>query len=239
VIFQVIDDHSRMILASLGATSETCEAAIQVVRTAIKRWGVPQKFLSDNGAALNPTRRGYTNQLVDYLQTLGVTPITGKPGKPTTQGKDERVHRTLIKWLNARPAAPDLSHLQTLVEDHDDYYNHQREHQSLAGRTPFEAWLATDLADEPAPSTTPTLPAPPPSERVTVTKTVHATGRINILGCEFHIGKATAHHSVHIVYDATTVEVFDDTGLSIRRYPRPTPGTRHIGPRKHRPTTMS
>jgi putative transposase len=102
-IFQLIDDHSRLALASLAASGETSEAAIRVVKLAISRHGVPQKFLSDNGAALNPTRRNRQGALVNHLRALGVTPITGKPGKPTTQGKNERVHRTLLKYLNAHP----------------------------------------------------------------------------------------------------------------------------------------
>lgn len=72
-----------------------------VVSTAIRRWGVPQRLLSDNGLAFNPTRRGFTGKLVDYLLDLGGKPITGEPDRPTTQGKNERFHQTLQKWLNA------------------------------------------------------------------------------------------------------------------------------------------
>ncbi|WP_442859248.1 DDE-type integrase/transposase/recombinase [Arthrobacter sp. CAN_A1] len=111
-IFQLIDDHSRLALASLVARAETSEAAIRVVKTAIERHGVPQKFLSDNGAAFNPTRRGKSGALVEYLKSLGVEPITGKPYKPTTQGKNERFHRTLHLFLNKRPAAATMDELQ-------------------------------------------------------------------------------------------------------------------------------
>src|SRR6478735_4011774 len=78
-IFQLIDDHSRLALASLVAPGETSAAAIAVVTRAIERYGAPQKFLSDNGAALNPTRRGRKGALVEFLQAKGVEPITGEP----------------------------------------------------------------------------------------------------------------------------------------------------------------
>ncbi|MDJ0358177.1 DDE-type integrase/transposase/recombinase [Paenarthrobacter sp. PH39-S1] len=71
VIFQLVDDHARLALASLVAPGETSEAAIRVVRTAIERHGVPQKFLSDNGMALNPSRLGRHGALVEYLKALG------------------------------------------------------------------------------------------------------------------------------------------------------------------------
>lgn len=160
-IFQLIDDHSRLALASLVADTETSEAAIRVVRIAIDRHGVPQKFLSDNGAAFNPTRRGRTGALVEYLKTLGVVPITGKPYKPTTQGKNERFHRTLHTYLNRHPQAATIAELQAHVDVFDTYYNTEREHQALPpGTTPAEAWNATATAPPPEPPTPETHTAP-------------------------------------------------------------------------------
>ncbi|MGH2617881.1 MAG: integrase core domain-containing protein, partial [Thermomicrobiales bacterium] len=160
-IHQVIDDHSRMAVATLVADGETAKAAVQVVSTAVRRWGVPQRLLSDNGLAFNPTRRGFTGKLVDYLIDLGVKPITGKPDRPTTQGKNERFHQTLQKWLNARPPAKTITALQALVDEFDRYYNHERAHQAIDGKTPAEAWAATQHAPEPAAE--PRMPPIPPS----------------------------------------------------------------------------
>jgi putative transposase len=162
-IHQVIDDHSRMAVATLVADGETAKAAVLVVSTAVRRWGVPQRLLSDNGLAFNPTRRGFTGKLVDYLIDLGVKPITGKPDHPTTQGKNERFHQTLQKWLNARPSAKTIAALQSLVDEFDRYYNHERPHQGIGGKTPAEAWAATEPA--PAPTAEPRMPSIPPSAR--------------------------------------------------------------------------
>lgn len=40
----------------LVSEGETSKAALKAVSTAIRRWGVPQRLLSDNGLAFNPTR---------------------------------------------------------------------------------------------------------------------------------------------------------------------------------------
>ena len=72
VIFQLIDDHSRYAVASHVAWGETAEAAVTVAKKAIAAHGVPQRLLSDNGAALNPSRRGWIGQLTRYLAKLGV-----------------------------------------------------------------------------------------------------------------------------------------------------------------------
>ena len=58
VIFQLIDDHSRYAVASHVAWGETAKDAITVFDKAVAAHGVPQRLLSDNGLALNPSRRG-------------------------------------------------------------------------------------------------------------------------------------------------------------------------------------
>ncbi|BBY27801.1 hypothetical protein MSEDJ_18970 [Mycolicibacterium sediminis] len=112
VIFQLIDDHSRYAVASHVAWSETAQAAIAVFDKAVADRGVPQRLLSDNGAALNPSRRGHLGRLVSHVGALGVQTITGKPYKPTTQGKNERFHQTLFRYLDKQPLAGSLAELQ-------------------------------------------------------------------------------------------------------------------------------
>ncbi|GFG76978.1 hypothetical protein MPRG_02540 [Mycobacterium paragordonae] len=105
-----------------------------MVDKAIAAHGVPQRLLSDNGLALNPSRRGYLGQLVEHLASLGVAAMTGKPYKPTTQGKNERFHQTLFRYLDKQPLARTLAELQTQIDAFDDIYNNERPHQGLPGR---------------------------------------------------------------------------------------------------------
>lgn len=160
VIFQLIDDHSRLALASHVDAAETAAGALTVVDKAITAHGIPQKFLSDNGVSFNSSRRGWTTQLMAYLATMGVTVITGKPGKPTTQAKNERFHQTLFKWLDKRPDPDSIAGMQVLVDEFDAWYNTQRRHQKLVYRgdcgrqrrmTPQQAWEATPVVDPPEP----------------------------------------------------------------------------------------
>lgn len=230
-IFQLIDDHSRLALASLVAPGETSEAAVHVVKQAVARHGIPQKFLSDNGVAFNPTRRGYTSQLVDYLRGLGVDAITGKPYKPTTQGKNERFHRTLHKYLNARPPAASIAQLQSLVDEFDSYYNREREHQSLAEKsTPHEAWSRTPPALPPVPmietiaAQNATKATPPGEAQLTVGK----GGRITILGIPFRIGAPYLGQTIHAIWNHKRIEFYDSTGTLIIGHPMPVKGTRYV-----------
>src|SRR3954471_8991123 len=152
VIFQLIDDHSRYAVASHVAPGETAKDAITVFDKAVAAHGVPQRLLSDNGIALNPSRRGLVGQLVAHVAAMGTEAITGKPYKPTTQGKNERFHQTLFRYLDKQPLAESLADLQAQVDAFDHVYNIQRPHQGLPGRiTPLAAWEATPHADPPRP----------------------------------------------------------------------------------------
>ena len=163
VVFQVIDDHSRLAVASLVAQGETSQAAIEAFDRGVARHGVPQRLLTDNGAAMNPTRRGRKGALVEHVRALGVEAITGKPHHPTTQGKNERFHQTLMRYLHTRPLARSLTELQAQVDAFDHIYNTQRPHQGLPGRmTPQQAWDATAKADPPRPRPPSAAPRPRP-----------------------------------------------------------------------------
>ena len=150
VVFQLEDDYSRLMIASLAARSENGEDAVKVFKMGVAKHGVPQRLLTDNGDALNPIRKGITSQLVAYANSLGVATITSRPGRPTTQGKNERVHGTLFKRLNKLQYAKNLTMLQEQLDEFDQYYNHERTHQALDGRcTPYQAYTSMPVADRP------------------------------------------------------------------------------------------
>jgi len=245
VIFQLIDDHSRYAVASHAATGETSRDAIRVVKKAIKRHGVPQRLLSDNGMALNPSRRGIVGQLVEYVTRLGVEPITGKPYKPTTQGKNERFHQTLFRWLDKQPFAANLRELQTQIDAFDHIYNTERPHQALPGRiTPQAAWDATPKAEPPRPKPVPprkrddpAQPAPSRNGRVLDgirVATIRPNGSIRARSVNFHISHALRGQDVFLIYETATLTVFNDRGTLIIEHNWPPPGVKYVGNGKSR-----
>jgi putative transposase len=215
-IFQILDDHSRRLLASLAASGETSEAAVQVVSLAIKRFGVPVLFLSDNGPAFNPSRRGQTGKLVVLLQSLGCKPITARPFHPQTCGKNERVHSTLKRWLEVRPRAATLTELQAQLDEFDLYYNTRRPHQALDGHTPEHAWNATPTAAAPTP---PNTDEHPTSARAPLTATqpmATGNGKVWIGNKSIHLGYEHIGHRVLVLRDGDHIDVFTSTGVHIR-----------------------
>ncbi|WP_188744846.1 integrase core domain-containing protein, partial [Agromyces bauzanensis] len=82
----------------------------------------------------------------------GTMPISGLPGKPTTQGKNERSHQTVTRFLDAaRPAT--LEQLRARIGRFREHYNNRRPHQALEQATPRAAWdlLEHTPATEPIP----------------------------------------------------------------------------------------
>ncbi len=242
VIFQLIDDHSRYAVASHVAWGETAQDALLVVDKAIAAHGVPQRLLSDNGIALNPSRRGYAGRLVEHLSTLGVEAITGKPYKPTTQGKNERFHQTLFRYLDRKPTAETLEILQAQVDEFDHTYNTERPHQGLPGQvTPLTAWEATPKTEAPHPRParpTFTRPAPrrpqpvPPQVASTLPadthiKTLTSAGTLNKV--TYLVGGQHAFAQVLVITDGDQIIVTNPHGEILIQHTRPTSGTTYVG----------
>jgi putative transposase len=242
VIFQLIDDHSRYAVASHVAWGETAQAAITVVDRGIAAHGVPQRLLTDNGLALNPSRRGHAGQLFAHVTRMGVHAITGKPYKPTTQGKNERFHQTLFRWLDAQPLATTLDQLQAQVDTFDHIYNTQRPHQGLPGRvTPETAWLATPKAEPPRPRITPPLSRRPPDKRPdtahlpanlpagTVVRKLTSLGTFGLHSVRYLVDARRAFEHVLVVQDDNQITVIDLNGEVLLETTRPAPGTTYVG----------
>lgn len=245
VIFQLIDDHSRYAVASSVARAETTGAAIAVFDKAVAAHGVPQRLLSDNGIALNPSRRGYSGQLVEHLTSLGVEAITGKPYKPTTQGKNERFHQTLFRYLDKQPLASTLAELQAQIDGFDDIYNNERPHQGLPGRvTPRTAWEATEKAQAPRPRPDPPFFVQAEAKRLawaskdlpagTSIRTLTSAGTFMLAGVQYKVDGQRGFEQVLIVTDGDTITVADLEGEILIEHTRPAPGVRYVGNGKPR-----
>jgi transposase InsO family protein len=260
VIFQLIDDHSRYAVASHVASRETAKDAIAVFDKAVTNHGVPQRLLTDNGLALNPSRRGHLGRLVAHVGTLGVEAITGKPYKPTTQGKNERFHQTLFRYLDKQPLAETLEQLQAQVDAFDHIYNVERPHQGLPGRTtPLAAWEATPKAeaprpkpdrplfDRPAPRSRPTPPAPLDLPANTHVRTVTTSGTVSLHSITYKVDARRAFEQVLVVSAGDTIIITDLEGEVLAEHARPTPGVTYVGngrpsgpqPKTDEPSPMS
>ena len=168
VIIGAVDDHTRVALAP--ALRRPATRCVGMSPGAASCYGQAGADLTDNGVALNGTRRGRQTDFTRNLAALGVNAISARAYHPQTCGKRERLNATLKRWLTRQPRAATLAQLQTQLDLFDTVYN-ARPHQSLRGSTPDERWSTAPAAQP--------QPLPPPAPRITTVK-VDARGSVPV-----------------------------------------------------------
>jgi transposase InsO family protein len=228
-ILDFLDDHSRCLLFIRAAAAYSGPMVVEALQSLIDEHGTPASTLTDNGLVFTARlagRKGGRNGFEKLLQAHGVQQKNGHPGHPQTQGKIERLHQTLKRWLRARPRPATIAHLQALLDEFAHWYNHERPHRSIDRRTPAAAYAAL-------PKATPTTSIEP--EWRTRTDRVAAVGTVSLryAGKLRHLGIGRSHagrpvlmliQDRHVVTsDAETGEVLTEHHIDpARDYQRPT-----------------
>jgi transposase InsO family protein len=146
-ILNIIDDHSRLCVASTARRVFTAGDVDAAFTVATSGYGDPAELLSDNAAVFTGTpRRGGRVAVELTCFTRGIRFSHSRPYHPQTCGKVERFHQTLKKWLDRQPRPATVRQLQALLDGFRDYYNIIRPHRALARRSPQQAYAARPKA---------------------------------------------------------------------------------------------
>jgi transposase InsO family protein len=131
-VHTVIDDHSRVAYAEIH-DDETAATAIEVLRRAVgwfqARGVTVERVLSDNGSCYksHAWRAACTDLHITHKRT--------RPYRPQTNGKIERLHRTMNQeWAFARHY-PNEATRRSALPAWLHTYNHHRQHSAI-GKTP-------------------------------------------------------------------------------------------------------
>jgi transposase InsO family protein len=149
VVFEVlnmIDDHSRLCVASRAFVTVKGPDVVRTLHKAAEKWGYPQRFLSDNGRIFTTPLGAEVTAMESELLALGIASSHGKPYHPQTQGKIERFHQTLKRYLARQEPATTKKQLQGHLDTFAVIYNTTRPHRSLGRRTPQSVWDAKEKA---------------------------------------------------------------------------------------------
>jgi putative transposase len=214
VVFDVLDDCTRTLLACHAAPAETAKAAVTAIRQAFTTHGAPAIVLSDNGTAFTSrlTQPGSISTFVQCLHEHGVRPVNSSPYHPQTCGKVERHHQTLKKWLRTQPPPHTLTALQTLLDIYRRHYNTERRHSALPGRaTPTHAWTTAPSLGGPA-----NLP-------LQTDATLHhcrvtRTGAISVAGHRTSVGTTHAGTTVTAIRDGNHTTIYHPDGRPIGHF---------------------
>jgi transposase InsO family protein len=143
-----LDDHSRFCVSAALMPAERTRAVCDGLAAAMRRHGVPQQILTDNGKVFTG-RFGHppTEVLFDRIcRENGVEHLLTAPRSPTTTGKIERFHRSQRAECLTGQMFTSLPTAQAAIDEWVAYYNTQRPHQSLDMHTPAERFVTAPAA---------------------------------------------------------------------------------------------
>lgn len=140
-----IDDHSRLAYAE-ELPDESPATTAGFLRRA---W----RFYAGHGIAVERilTDNGGCYRSFDFAQAcddLGIGHRFTRPYRPQTNGKAERMVRTLLaEWAYAKPFVDTADRITDLGR-FIDFYNRQRPHWSLAGQSPISRTPVNNLVEK-------------------------------------------------------------------------------------------
>jgi transposase InsO family protein len=207
-ILNWLDDHSRYLLSCSAYRRVGGPDVVASFTATAAAYGPPASTLTDNGSVYTSRFTHGHNDFELLLATLGITQKNGHPGHPQTQGKIERFHQTLKRWLACRPRPASIANAQTLLDEFTVIYNTQRIHRALpAATTPAQAYSARPKAH---PANAPSAPFRIRHDTVDQfgKLTLRHASRLHHLG----IGRTHANTPVLILVTATTVTVISKAG---------------------------
>lgn len=143
----VIDDYSRLAWAEVvnDITSLTVMfASLKCLNILNEQYQLKfEEIISDNGPEFGPagSKQKRQHPFERMLIELGIKHRYTKPYRPQTNGKVERFWRTLSEDLLSETDFDSLEELKDELMQYLVYYNIQRPHQGIDGKTPVEMMM--------------------------------------------------------------------------------------------------
>jgi transposase InsO family protein len=134
----ILDHASRACLRLQRLSDKSSLGLLQELIQTVKQYGRPTCLRTDNEAVL------VTRVFRLGLWLLGIRQQRIQPGCPWQNGRVERFIGTVKRELARQPVAG-RSELVTTLREIRTWYNHERPHDHLQGRTPAEVWAGIDV----------------------------------------------------------------------------------------------
>jgi transposase InsO family protein len=136
----VTDQASRFLLMCEALQSTREDLAFTAFQRLFAERGLPNAIRTDNGLPFaSPNGLYNLSKLSVWWLRLGIAIERIKPGRPTQNGRHERMHLTL-KREACRPAAANSLQQQARFDDFVREFNAERPHEALAMKTPAHVY---------------------------------------------------------------------------------------------------
>lgn len=140
----VVDDHSRYLLALEACVDERRTTVQPILTRLFQDNGMPIRMLADNGPPWGRAGRWSFTKLEVWLMRLDIRVLHGRARHPETQGKTERLNRTLGEEIVLDFA--DQAAAQSGLGEYRGYYNQERPHEGIRMQLPAERYRTSERA---------------------------------------------------------------------------------------------
>ena len=135
-----IDDHSRFCVIAKVVPRATARPVCDALLEGLSRHGVPEQILTEiqRQGVHRKAGRKPANVLFDRIcLNNGVRHLLTAPYSPTTRGKIERLHKTMLQAFLARETFASIEQAQEDLARWVQHYSHRREHQGIGDVAPI------------------------------------------------------------------------------------------------------
>jgi hypothetical protein len=206
---------------------------------AMRRWGIPDGVLTDNGKVFTGKYGPGTGEvLFDRIcRENGIRHLLTAPRSPTTTGKIERFHKTLKAECLAGRVFDSIEAAQAAADEWVEHYNTRRPHQGIGMVPPIERFRLArpnlEVVEPPDESSSSRGDAVVAVAGLRgVTRWVDQGGKIGLGGFRYHVGRILAGELVEVICRDGLVEISHHGVLVATHAQRRPPGT----PRAERPS---
>jgi putative transposase len=141
----ISDAYSRYILCCQAVARPDLVHVQPLFEAVFRRYGLPRAIRTDNGAPFASYGPAGLSRLSVWWMRLGIRPERITPGRPSQNGRHERMHLTL-KQETARPPAATAVGQQRRFGRFRHEFNEQRPHQALGQQTPGSIYVPSERA---------------------------------------------------------------------------------------------
>jgi hypothetical protein len=153
----ISDAHSRLLLRCQAMQHGTDGQQVRpLFEATFREYGLPLRLRTDNGTPFATVGAGGLSALSIWWIKLGIIPERIDPGRPSQNGRHERLHRTL-QAATAQPPAATIRAQQRCFDAFRLEYNHERPHEAL-GQQPPSSWYSPSARSYPRRLEAPSYP---------------------------------------------------------------------------------
>ena len=138
----LIDAYTRLAWAEVVGDIKSLSVMFAVLKSINflnAEYGIQfEAILTDNGPEMASPRNTEGHPMERMLKELGIKHRYTRPYRPQTNGKIERFWRTLNEDLLEGTTFESVAELRDELQQYLLYYNTQRPHQAMDGKTPLE-----------------------------------------------------------------------------------------------------